>query len=119
MASKNMLEWYIGVLKAYAVFNGRARRAEYWYFVLANSIVAVLLNIIFVSILGRISSIFVYIPSLYFFAVLVPYSGATIRRLHDTGKSGWWMFVPFYNIYLLAIDGTHGENRYGPNPKGL
>lgn len=119
MVFKNMLEWYIAVIKAYVVFNGRARRAEYWYFILTNFIIMILLSIVFVNILGKVSQIFTFVPTLYSLAVFLPTLGAAIRRFHDIGKSGWWIFVPIYNIYLLALDSTPGENKYGPNPKGM
>lgn len=113
-----MIEWYKKVvLENYANFNGRARRAEYWWFVLANIIVSIVFQIID-SIIGL--PIF---GGLYGLAVLIPAIAVTIRRLHDVDKSGWFIllaFIPlvnFYLIYLLAIEGTRGQNQYGPDPK--
>ncbi|MFO3795686.1 MAG: DUF805 domain-containing protein [Anaerolineales bacterium] len=119
------MKWYIAALKKYAVFNGRARRKEYWMFVLFNiifSIVAVVLD----NLLGTASKDLGYgvIYSLYSLAVLLPGLAVTVRRLHDVGKSGWWIFISLVPIIggiwllvLLATDSQPGENEYGPNPK--
>ena len=119
------MNWYITVLKKYAVFSGRARRKEYWMFVLFNtifSIVAVVLD----NLLGTASEDLGYglIYGLYVLAVLIPGLAVTVRRLHDVGKSGWWIFISLVPIIggiwllvLLATDSQPGENRYGPNPK--
>jgi uncharacterized membrane protein YhaH (DUF805 family) len=113
------MEWYLGVLKKYAVFDGRARRKEYWMFLLFHMIVVIGLVIVESLVLfpGILSGI-------YMLGVLCPALGVSIRRLHDTGKSGWWIFinlVPFigglWYLYLMVIDGTTGDNQYGSNPK--
>jgi uncharacterized membrane protein YhaH (DUF805 family) len=113
------MEWYIGVLKKYAVFDGRARRKEYWMFVLFNIIVSIVLGILGALIKFPIFQI------VYGLAVLLPGIGVSIRRLHDTNRSGWWLliaFVPIVGAIILLIfmvtDGTPGDNKYGPNPKG-
>ena len=121
------MEWYLKVLKEnYANFDGRARRSEYWYFMLFNVIISIVLNIlagVFGSISGTLAMIVSGIAGLYSLAVLVPGIAVGVRRLHDTGKSGWLMLlglVPianFYLIYLLAIEGTPGDNEFGSNPK--
>lgn len=115
------MEWYLGVLKKYAVFDGRARRKEYWMFFLFNFIAAIALAIID-AVLGTIALFY----GIYFLAILLPAIGVTIRRLHDTGKSGWWIFIGLvpligglWLLYLMVIDGTPGDNQYGPNPKGV
>jgi len=118
------MNWYFQVLKKYVVFDGRARRREYWYFVLFNIIIAFVLGIIdgFVGFatdggLGVLSGI-------YTLAILLPGIGVSIRRLHDTGRSGWWLFinlVPLIGglIVLLFMvgDSQKGTNQYGPSPK--
>jgi uncharacterized membrane protein YhaH (DUF805 family) len=119
------VSWYLEVLKKYAVFSGRARRAEYWYFVLFNIIVAIVLSLIdtllgtfdFVQGVGLLSG-------LYSLAVLIPTLAVTVRRLHDVDRSGWWIFInliPLIGTIVLLVfavtDGTPGSNRYGPNPK--
>lgn len=112
------MNWYVDVLKKYAVFQGRARRQELWMFVLINMIISYAL--MFVG--GLIG--FDFIAGLYSLAVLLPSLGVEIRRLHDIGKSGWWLFIvliPFVGWILLIVwfckDSDPGENAYGPNPK--
>jgi uncharacterized membrane protein YhaH (DUF805 family) len=113
------MEWYIGVLKKYAVFDGRARRKEYWMFFLFNIIVSIVLGIID-GVLGTVA----LFSGVYALGILCPAIGVTIRRLHDTGKSGWWIFIGLvpvigglWLLYLMVIDGTPGDNQYGPSPK--
>ncbi len=110
---------YIEVIKKYALFTGRARRTEYWMFVLFNFIIAFVLGIIegVLEIPGILSGI-------YMLAVLLPSIGVSIRRLHDTDRSGWWLLiglVPLIGSIVLLVfmvmDSTPGENRFGANPK--
>lgn len=113
------MEWYLAVLKNYAGFSGRARRKEYWMFLLFNMIIAV--------VLGFIEGLFGspgILGSIYSLAVLVPSIAVSMRRLHDTGRSGWWMligFVPLIGAIVLLIffvqDSMQGSNQYGPSPK--
>ena len=113
------MNWYLKVLKQYADFSGRARRKEYWMFVLFNVIftfVAMLLDFLF-----GLPFIFTII---YTLALLIPSLAVLVRRLHDIGKSGWWYFISLipligsiWLIVLLATDSQPGENEYGPNPK--
>ena len=93
------MDWYLQALRKYAVFSGRARRKEYWMFVLVHIIISIVIFIV-----GS-------------FAV-------AIRRLHDTGRSGWWLLVncvPIIGGIILLIwmvkDSDEGKNQYGPNPK--
>ena len=111
------------VFHNYANFSGRARRSEYWYFVLFNLIVGVVLGIID-AILGENSLLATAISGLYSLAVLVPSLAVCWRRLHDIGKSGacWFLiFVPLVGAIILVIwflkDSQPGENQYGPDPK--
>jgi uncharacterized membrane protein YhaH (DUF805 family) len=113
------MNWYIDVLKKYAVFNGRARREEYWMFTLFNTIVVVVLYVI-EGLLGGPGIVGI----LYSLAVLLPAIGVSIRRLHDTDRSGWWllmMFVPLIGAIVLLVffvlNSTPGSNKYGENPK--
>jgi uncharacterized membrane protein YhaH (DUF805 family) len=109
-------------LRKYAVSSGRARRSEYWWFWLACAILSlvfvVLDGILFpgneIGVLSTILTLGLFLPSL----------GATIRRLHDTDRSGWWVLVgliPLAGIVVLlvfmALDGTKGTNRFGDDPK--
>ena len=105
------MDYYLKVLKNYAVFNGRARRSEYWYFVLFNLIIGIALG--FVDRMMKIE----LLSNIYSLAVLVPGIGVAIRRMHDIGKSGWFMLIPIYNIVLACTEGTQGANEYGPDPK--
>ena len=108
--------WYTDVLKKYALFTGRARRQEFWMFTLFNLGIAIALGIIG-GLIG-----FSLLSTLYSLAVLVP-SVAVGVRLHDTGRSGWFMLlalIPVIGlvlIYFLAIEGEKSENAFGPDPK--
>jgi len=112
------MSWYIQVLKKYAVFSGRAQRKEIWYFILFDFIFAFVLVLID-SLIG----IYVLSP-LYSLAVLLPSLGVSIRRLHDTGRSGWWVFIgliPLIGAIILlgffVTDSQPETNQYGPSPK--
>lgn len=119
------MNWYLNVLQKYAVFSGRARRKEYWFFVLFNIIIALALTFIdFSTGLYDVESEIGLLSSLYSLAVLVPSIAVTIRRLHDTGRTGWWFliaFVPIIGAIVLLVfmvfDSTPGDNQYGPNPQ--
>ena len=104
-------EWYKKVLTNYTVFTGRARRSEYWYFVLVNMIISLGLTylggMIHMPIIGSLYSLAVFLPSI----------AVGIRRMHDVGKSGWFILIPFYNLYLAVLEGDRGRNEYGPDPK--
>ena len=112
------MKWYFEVLKKYAVFSGRARRKEYWMFLLFHIIIIIALGVI-ESIVGTNSVIALF----YMLAILLPGLAVTVRRLHDTGKSGWWLLiglVPLIGIVILVYmvqDDQAGDNQYGPNPK--
>jgi uncharacterized membrane protein YhaH (DUF805 family) len=114
------MKYYIEVLKKYAVFQGRARRAEYWYFVLFNIIASLLLGLVD-GLLGT-----GFIGFLYYILVFLPSLAVQVRRLHDVGKSGWWILIGLipligwiWLLVLLVKDSDAGENKYGPNPKGV
>lgn len=126
------MKWYLDVLKKYVVFQGRARRQEFWMFVLFNvifSFVAALLdNLLGLNVNSSYGSSYVstgYISMVYSLAVFLPTLGVTVRRLHDVGKSGWMILValiPFVGwIWLIVLEATAGQpgpNQYGPDPKG-
>lgn len=119
------MDWYLKVLKQYADFSGRARRKEYWYFFLFNLLIAFALGVIDgvtgsfsqqlgMGLLGGIYSLFVLIPGL----------AVSVRRLHDTGRSGWWLLislVPLIGAIVLLVflvsDSKPEENEYGASPK--
>lgn len=113
------MHWYLNVIKKYAVFQGRARRKEYWMFTLFNFIVTILLTI--VEYMTGIQSVLVIIYSLI---LLLPSIGVAVRRLHDIGKTGWWLLISLIpvigGIVLLVfncLDSEPGANKYGPSPK--
>ncbi len=113
------MNWYLEVLKKYAVFSGRARRKEYWMFLLFSMLIAIGIGII-EGIIGSPG----IIGLLYSFAVLIPSLAVSVRRLHDTDRSGWWLlvaFVPFIGglvlLVFMLLDSTPGQNSFGANPK--
>ncbi|TMM56250.1 DUF805 domain-containing protein [Maribacter algarum] len=107
------MNWYLKVLKQYADFNGRARRQEYWMFYLFNFIFSFLIGIID----GALGMEELGIGTVYSLGVLIPTIAAGVRRMHDLGKSGWYILIPIYNFILLCTDGEYGPNQYGPDPK--
>ena len=117
------MSWYLAALKKYAVFSGRARRKEYWMFVLFYLIFTIVLGVID-SILGIGEEGGGLLSGLFVLAMLIPSLAVTFRRLHDTDRSGWWLligFVPLIGSIVILVfmiqDSQPGENRYGTNPK--
>lgn len=113
------MSWYLQVLKKYAVFDGRARRKEYWYFYLVNLVVSLMLALIDFQ-----SGTAYLFGGLYSLGIFLPGLGVEIRRLHDIGRSGWWLFIglvplvgPIILIIWLATKGDTRPNDYGPSPK--
>ncbi|MFH6945639.1 MULTISPECIES: DUF805 domain-containing protein [unclassified Flavobacterium] len=114
-----MIEWYKKVVfENYANFDGRARRKEYWMFFLANIIVSIIFGFIVGFIAALISPSITPLANVYSLAVFIPSIAVAIRRMHDIGKSGWYILIPIYNIILLATEGDKGTNEYGEDPKG-
>ena len=133
------MEWMLMPLRRYADFSGRSRRKEYWMFLLFEIIVIFGVILLF-GTLGALgdtaengqspaSIIAGGLMGLLFLAIIlgfmVPRLAVTVRRLHDVDKSGWFMFIslvpligPIVLLIFLCTEGTKGENRYGPNPKG-
>ncbi|MFJ4842982.1 DUF805 domain-containing protein [Streptomyces sp. NBC_01166] len=112
------MNWYLAVLKNYAGFGGRARRKEYWMFVLFNFIIAVVLSLLGLAIDSQIPYI------IYLLAVIIPTIAVVVRRLHDTGRSGWWILISFVPLVggiillvFMCLEGVREVNEYGPNPK--
>ncbi|MCL2336888.1 MAG: DUF805 domain-containing protein [Firmicutes bacterium] len=107
---------YISVLKKYAVFGGRARRKEYWMFFLFNVIIAVIFGVLIglSSVIGlrALGGLFTIIIIIYGLAVLLPSLGVSVRRLHDTGRSAWWLLlviVPAVIVSIFTNAGLHGS----------
>jgi uncharacterized membrane protein YhaH (DUF805 family) len=105
------MNYYLDVLKKYAVFQGRARRKEYWMFVLFSIIVSIVIGIIggvlHTAILGMLYNLAIFVPSI----------AVGVRRMHDTDHSGWWLLLPIVNLVFACTDGTPGPNRFGEDPK--
>jgi len=126
------MQWYLKVLKQYADFNGRARRTEFWMFTLFSAIASIVLALID-TLIGTASvygsgSAYTFSPGLlqglYALAVLIPSLAVTVRRLHDTDRTGWWVLiglVPFVGgivlLVFMCLEGTRGPNQYGMDPK--
>jgi uncharacterized membrane protein YhaH (DUF805 family) len=119
-----ILDNYLFVVRDnYANFEGRARRSEYWNFVLMNVIIGFSLIMIGAS---SESETALWLLGIFIMGILVPSLAVIVRRLHDLGKSGGYFFVRFipivggiWYLVLMCTDGTWGSNQYGPNPKGL
>jgi uncharacterized membrane protein YhaH (DUF805 family) len=121
------MNWYLDVLRKYAEFGGRAKRKEYWMFILFNAIFFSILMFID-RMLGTLSAQggIGLLSGLYLLAVLLPSIAVTVRRLHDTGRSGWWILIylipivgPIILLVFMLQDSTPGYNQHGPNPKGV
>jgi uncharacterized membrane protein YhaH (DUF805 family) len=105
------MKYFFEALKKYAVFTGRARRSEYWYFTLFNIIISFVVG----AIAGATNT--PLLGTAYTLALLLPGIAVGVRRMHDTGKSGWYVLIPIYNLILACTEGTPGRNEYGPDPK--
>jgi len=112
------MNWYLEVLRKYTVFTGRARRSEYWYFVLFNFLNSILTSMMDLTFgLYNLETGYGVINTIYAALVLVPAIAVGVRRMHDVGKSGWYFLIPLYNIFLAVRPGDTGENKYGTDPK--
>jgi uncharacterized membrane protein YhaH (DUF805 family) len=129
------MNWYLKVLRQYSDFKGRSRRTEFWMFVIINILIAAVAA--FIDRLFGITfsgggyacapyNMFGPIHGLYMLAMFIPTLAVTVRRLHDTSRSGWMILVALipviggiWLVILMLIEGTPGENRYGFNPKEL
>jgi uncharacterized membrane protein YhaH (DUF805 family) len=129
------MNWYMEVLRKYADFSGRARRAEYWMFALFNVLISLgimALAVAAILLMGRTNgnggAVFLIVAPfwLYSLAMIIPSLAVSVRRLHDTGRSGWFLllhFIPFVGPIIVLVfncsDSQPGPNLYGPNPKGV
>lgn len=117
--------WYVGALKKYAQFEGRARRKEYWMYSLFSSIFAFIAGLIGMVLTVATHSIapVVLIIAAYLLANFLPHLAVTVRRLHDTGRPGGWCFITFVPyvggiiLLVLCCQDSQPHNQYGPNPK--
>ncbi len=104
---------YLNVFKKYADFNGRARRREYWMFILFHMIFVY--GLMFLgALIGPLVFILVFV---YMVVAIVPTIAVTVRRMHDTGNQGVYMLIPVYSFILAVTEGEKGVNQYGPDPK--
>jgi uncharacterized membrane protein YhaH (DUF805 family) len=120
------MHWYLQVIKNnYANFSGRAGRKEYWMFVLVQLIIFIL-ALIYTSLIDEFfgTPVVGSILGLYLLATLIPWLALNVRRLHDIGKSGGYIFINLipiigriWYIVLVATEGEYGNNSYGPDPK--
>lgn len=123
------MNWYLKALRQYSDFSGRARRKEYWMFILFNLLVA-LVAMALDNVLGtsfefsEINLGYGYIYLAYALFTVIPSLSVAVRRLHDVGKSGWFYLISLIpligSIWLLVLfctDGDSGDNKWGPNPK--
>ena len=117
--------FYVRTFQRYDDFWGRATREEYWIFLLSSSIIAPVLFFfeIILEYFGVIPELDLGVfPELgfltwaYFLVLLIPSTSVGVRRLHDTGRSGWWLLVPIVSFFFLLTASNRGRNRYGPHP---
>jgi uncharacterized membrane protein YhaH (DUF805 family) len=118
------MNWYLHALRNYAVFKERARRREYWTFELMNSVITIGLFVLAVKLGKAGYQYLLSLPFLYIAATFLPSLSSVVRRLHDTNRSGWWVFIsavpvvgPLILFAMTVTDSDPGENRFGPNPK--
>ena len=122
------MNWFLMALKNYVGFSGRSRRSEYWYFTLFYLVIAIVLSVLDGilfggSVDGKGTPV---LSGLFMLAMLLPSIAVGMRRLHDTDRSGWWLLIgmiPILGAIVLIVffvqDSKPGDNRFGPNPKGV
>ena len=135
-----MVKAYFNMLRNWKNFSGRATRSDYWWALLGNFIVAVIIGAIMGVLTGiagiiseNLAGVMMVITSLvtgaYSLIILVPSVALVIRRFHDINKSGWWYLIclalcmccgigSIVFLVFMCMDGTPGNNNYGPDPKG-
>jgi uncharacterized membrane protein YhaH (DUF805 family) len=112
------MNWYLAVLKNYAGFSGRARRKEYWMYFLFNMIFLIIAMVLDQALgIAMRETGYGPIYGIYALATFVPGLAVAVRRMHDVGKSGWFILIPIYNLILACTDGDKGDNEYGADPK--
>ena len=119
------MKYFLKVIKKYAEFKGRARRKEYWMYRLFFLLFSIPIMFVDIALNLTFGDLF-YGPfyTVFMLALILPDLGVTIRRLHDIGKSGWWIFIAaipvigiVWFLILMTTDSAPGENKYGSNPK--
>lgn len=137
------MKWFFRGLKKYGIFQGRASRKEFWMFMLVYIIIYIMfmLSMMITGVeqqqndktymmettkLSTFHSLLTTLYPIFVFGTLLPALAIIVRRLHDTGRSGWWFFISFIAfvggtvlLVFLLLDGDEQENQYGPNPKTI
>jgi uncharacterized membrane protein YhaH (DUF805 family) len=118
------MEWFVKVIKSFS-FSGRARRKEYWMFFLFVIVIELLLGLLdhFLGTYSMEAGIGL-LGGIFILAIVIQTIAVGVRRLHDTGRSGWWLLLnlipvvgPIIVLVLMILKGQQGENKYGPDPK--
>ena len=112
----NPVDSVISCMQQYVGFSGRASRSEYWWFALATFVVSIPIGFIDGMVFGWNLSDPMWFSNIFNIAVALPTLAVAIRRVHDHGMSGWFILIPFYNLYLMIAEGEHVPNAYGPVP---
>jgi uncharacterized membrane protein YhaH (DUF805 family) len=110
----NGFQYFLKVLRNYANFEGRARRSEYWYYTLFYYLFSIPLSFIDMAMESEVGML----GLIFALGMIVPSIAVGVRRMHDTGRSGWYLLIPIYNLVLACTNGDTGTNEYGPDPKG-
>lgn len=119
------MNWYMQALKGYSDFEGRSQRKEYWIFWLSNTVIGIVLGLIELSVGSDPASRFGPLTGIFTIFIIVPGIAVAIRRLHDIGKSGWWLlltFIPLIGLIpfvFMMFDSQTGVNEYGEDPKSV
>ena len=104
--------YYIEAIRRYFDFKGRSSRSEYWYFALIHFIILGIL-----TILPELDNASTILYLVYYVVLLIPSFAVAVRRMHDVGKSGWYLLIPIYNLILAFTAGDKGPNQFGEDPK--
>lgn len=111
------MEYFIGAIRKYAEFSGRSTRKEYWMYYLIYFLIYIVL-----AVIDGIVGVMIF-TSIFSLALMIPSVSITARRLHDTGRSGWWqliLFVPLIGLIVMIIflvQDSSDSNKYGTNPE--
>ena len=120
------MNYFLDALGKYAVFTGRARRSEYWFFALFSCLIVIALGaagLYVAKLTGGPPTLAEYLVDFFSLLIFIPSLAVSVRRLHDIGMNGWWVllnFVPLGGLVLIVLfcqDSQSGDNSYGPNPK--
>jgi uncharacterized membrane protein YhaH (DUF805 family) len=106
-------QYFLDAYRKFGDFKGRSRRSEYWYFALFFFL-AIIVIVMLASLIGTIGYV---LYGVFVLASFIPSLSLGVRRMHDAGKSGWFLLIPIYSIILTFTDSEPGTNKWGPNPK--